>query len=58
MAHRLEKGDAMTTETHKTAYLARRPFVSIPLPQRIAELAAIAAAFGFVIFMLAGGHVS
>ncbi len=48
----------MTTETHKTAYLARKPFVSIPLPQRIAELAAIAAAFGFVIFMLAGGHVS
>lgn len=48
----------MTTETQKTAYLARRSFVSIPLPQRIAELAAIAAAFGFVIFMLAGGHVS
>lgn len=58
MVHRLRKGDAMTTETQKTAYLARRSFVSIPLPQRIAELAAIAAAFGFVIFMLAGGHVS
>lgn len=58
MVHRLRKGDAMTTETHKTAYLPRRPFVSIPLPQRIAEFAAIAAAFGFVIFMLAGGHVS
>ncbi len=58
MVHRLKKGDAMTTETHKTAYLARKPFVSIPLPQRIAELTAIAAAFGFVIFMLAGGHVS
>ena len=58
MVHHSRKGDAMTTETHKTAYLARKPFVSIPLPQRIAELTAIAAAFGFVIFMLAGGHVS
>lgn len=48
----------MTTETQKTACFARKPFVSITLPQRIAELAAIAAAFGFVIFMLAGVHVS
>ena len=54
----MKKGDAMTTETQKTVYLARRPFVSNPLPQRIVELLAIAAAFGFVIFMLAGGHVS
>ncbi len=48
----------MTTGTQKTAYLARKPSVSITLTQRIVELAAIAAAFGFVIFMVAGGHVS
>lgn len=54
----LRKGDVMTTETQKQAYLARKPVIALPLPQRIAQFAAIAAAFGFVIVMLASGHIS
>ncbi len=48
----------MTTETQKQTYLVRKPVMALPLPQRIAQVAAIAAAFGFVIVMLASGHIS
>jgi len=48
----------MTTETQKQAYLVRKPVMELPLPQRIAQFAAVAAAFGFVIVMLASGHFS
>lgn len=48
----------MTTDTQRQAYLVRKSVTALPLPQRIAQVAAIAAAFGFVLAMLASGHIS